>query len=230
MFFGASLLEAVKRRFGGSPRGAALPLAPEAQAPSPSTELRVRASNAQPQSDRDIKPIIDRLRELDSLLNVRWNAEAILLEKGSYTETGKLIPPRYDGRWQVIRDLPRGEESHDGKPYTVICTVTEPHREGGILFMVKDGPYAPIGEWLLEYMHAADAANVRAFSELRDRLWRQHEAIEDREAQIDEAEAREGLDRVHHKANFAGGQGNWQGKGADFGEMAARSKSPLIIP
>lgn len=231
MFHGANMLEAVKRRFGVKPRGAVLPLDTETQAPSPS-KVRVRGSNAQPQSDRDIKPIIDTLREMDPLLNVRWNPEAILLEKGFYTGSGQLVPPVYEGRWQVIRDLPRGEESHDGKPYLVIVTVTQPARDPqyGHLLMVKDGAYAPVGQWLIEYMRAADAANVRAFTELRERMWKQHDQIEERAAQIDEGEAREGLDRVHFKANYAGGQGNWSGKGADFGEMENKAKSPLIIP
>lgn len=225
MFSGASLLDAVKRRFGVPPRGAAAPLAVEAQAPS-KAPLRVRASRGQPQSDREIQPVIEQLRgNLDQLLNIVWNAQAILIAKGSYTETGKLVPPVYEGRWQVIRALPRNEQTPD-RQHTVICTLTEPQRQDGLLFMEKNGPYAPVGDWVLELMRAADAQNVRAFTERREKLWRQHNLLEEEEGKINEDEAREGLDRVHFKANYAGGVGNWS-KGADFGEV---SKSPLIIP
>lgn len=207
-----SALEAVKRRFGGSPRGAATPFVVEAQAPSPlpSARLDVRASHVQPQSDREIYPIVERIRQIDPLLSIRWNAQARILNPGSYSETGKLIPPEYEGRWIVTRQLARDEQRHyDGREYIVICEVTEPKREGSIIYMERGGAYAPIGEWLVEYLHAADSTNRRQFEELRRRIWAQNEAVEEREQAIDEAAAREGLNRAQFKANYAGGVGNW---------------------
>lgn len=209
MFFD-SALQAVRRRFGGEPRGAAAPLAVEAQAPSPTPVIHVRASNVQPQSDREIQPIVEALQQMDPLLGIRWNPEARLLKPGSYSETGKLIAPEYEGRWNVTRQIPRDDRRHyEGREYIVICEVTEPKREQGVLYMERGGAYAPIGEWLLEYMRAADAANVRIFEDMRKKVWAQHDRTDEQEGELDEAMAREGLNRAQFKANYAGRVGNW---------------------
>ncbi len=153
---------------------------------------------------------------MDRKLDVIWDEKAVMIATGSYSELGKLIPPTYDGRWKVIRHNTENLHPERGD-YAVLCTVTEYARKDGILFLIHDGGYAPVDDRLLELMRSADAQNVRAYEELRRRLWAQHDKMEADADAINEGEAREGLDRVHFKANYAGGVGNYQGKGADFG-------------
>jgi hypothetical protein len=191
--------------------------------------MRVRGSHGAPQSKEEIRPIIESIQTIDRLLDIIWNPQAVLLEKGRYSEIGKLIPPIYDGRWQVIRHQTENFHPERGD-YAVICTLTTPERHDGILCLTHDGPYAPVGEWVIELMRSADAQNVRQFEAIRNKLWRQHDLMEEREADINEAEAREGLDRVHFDANYAGGVGNWQGKGADFADSPKKAGSLIVQP
>lgn len=182
-----------------------------------------------PQSDEEIRPIVEGLKQLDQLLDVRWNPEAIIVAKGSYSALGKRVNPVYDGRWDVIRyDSPTHGHAgvHPDRGFTVICTVTEPKRENGILFMVplrEGGRYAPLGDWLLEFMRQSDAQNVNAFTALRQKLWAESDRAERAEDAINEGAVREALDHNHFHANYAGGVGNWQGKGADWKDMAAKA-------
>lgn len=180
----------------------------------------------QPQSDEEIRPYIEELKRLDPLLDVRWNPESVMLTKGSYSELGKAIRPTYDGRWEVIR-YQTASWRGDDRPFVVICTVTEFGREGGILFMIKGGAYAPIGDWLLELMRSADSANVEQFTKLREKIWAQHDAADRAHDEIDEGAMREALDHQAFRQNFAGGVGRYHGKGADF---SGGSQSRLLIP
>lgn len=202
---------------------------PEAPSSTPTAPRgivsQVRASHGPPQSQEEVGRIVRELRLMDPLLDILWNPKAILVEKGSYTETGKLIPPIFDGRWEVIRHQTENMHPERGD-YAVICQLSQPARQDGLLYITKDGPYAPVGEWVLELMRSADAANVARFKAIRDKLWAQHDKLESDADKINESEAREGLDRVHFDANYAGGVGNWQGKGADFAAMAP--STPLI--
>lgn len=182
--------------------------------------------NAQPQSDREIRPIVEALRAMDEKLDLVWNPKQHMLTPGSYSETGKLIPPEYDGRWNVIRHQTENLHPERGD-YAVICVLSEPRRQDGILYLTKDGPYAPVGEWVLELMRSADAQNQRTFKALRHKLWAQHDQLHENDAKINEAEAREGLDRVLHKVNYAGGVGKYAGKGADF---SGPQQSLIITP
>lgn len=178
----------------------------------------------QPQSDDEIQPVIEALRRLDPLLSVRWNPKAVLLTTGSYTALGKATDPTYDGRWEVIR-FETATKMRDDRDWALICTVTAPVEYGGTRCMVDVGAYAPIGAWLVEFMHAADAANAKAFAALRDRIHAEDDRRELAKDSFDDAAGRNALDRVHFDAVYAGGVGNWMGRGADFG-----SPSPLILP
>lgn len=191
-----------------------------------------------PQSDDEIRPIVAALREMDPLLDVRWNPKARVIEKGRYTVLGKRIDPIYEGLWMVIRyDDPRQGHTgfHPDAGFTRICWVTEPVRKDGVLAMIAyrdGGQYAPVGEWLLEVMRSADARNVETFRKIREKLWAQNDAVELAAEKIDEAMAREGLDHAHFVANYTGGVGNWQGRGADFAAMeaqAGKGKKSLIL-
>lgn len=130
----------------------------------------------QPQSDEAIRPIVDELKRLDSLVDVRWNPTAVLVKRGDYTVLGKRTDAEYDGRWQVIRyDTPG---IHD-RNYVVLVTVTQPVRIGKrqILMMQSKGPYAPIEHWLIEYMQTWDAAQ-RRFAENMASMWADHDQAE----------------------------------------------------
>jgi hypothetical protein len=176
----------------------------------------------QPQSDDEIRWVVEELQRLDPLLDIRWDPKHVLVETGSYSAIGKRVDATYDGRWQVIRHQPSELNDRD---YVVICTLTEPQREGGLLVLVKDGPYAPVGEWVLELMRSADAQNVEQFRKIREKLWAQSDAAEASRGRSDEGGLRDAFDRNAFNQNYAGGRGRWHGQGADF-DATGRMLSP----
>ena len=167
-----------------------------------------------PQGDNEIAPVLSALRLIDPLLSVIWNPKAVMVGKGSYTALGVATPPAYDGRWQVIR-----YDTHHWSPtrdYCLICTVTETIVVDGIRCLVAGGKYAPVGPWLVEFMQAADAQNVRTMTALRKKLWAQDDALDNADESESDAMFIDALDKTHFDAAYAGGVGNWQGKGMDF--------------
>lgn len=100
-----------------------------------------------PQSPADVRPVEQALQQLDALLTIRWNPHAYLCTPGSYDVYGHLIPARYDGRWQVVRN---GE---------VVYT------------LAWDGEgqkaYRPVGWWLVDFMRQWDAANRNVLAEIQ---------------------------------------------------------------
>jgi hypothetical protein len=178
----------------------------------------------QPQSDEEIRPIVEALKQMDERLDVRWNAKAVLTQPGSYSALGKHTPPEYDGRWEII--LHNAESKlHDDRDYAVLCTICEPSREGGMLHLVHGGPYAPIGEWVIELMRSADAQNSEQYRKLRDKLWAQHDAVDAAHDEIDEGAVRAAIDHQAFQQNYAGGVGRFHGRGADFG-----ASGRIIVP
>lgn len=207
-----ALMRRVARWFGWKPEP------PRSAVSAPHIDIAPRASHTQPQSDRDIRPIIEALQQIDPKLNIVWSPQHHIIEKGSYSPLGKLTPPTYDGRWLVIRHETENFHPERGD-FAVICVLSAPQRQDGILFITKDGPYAPVGEWVVELMRSADAQNVKMYAALRKKLWAQSDAVDDADGRINEAEAREGLDRVLHTTNFEGGRGKYPGQGADFAPL-----------
>lgn len=98
-----------------------------------------------PQGDADVRPVETALRQLDDRLRIVWNPQAYLICPGSFDATGKNIPARYDGRWQVI--ILNG----DPQP-PVVYTLAE---EGA-----GRKAYRPVGDWLVPFMQRWDAQNV----------------------------------------------------------------------
>lgn len=173
----------------------------------------------QPQSQDEVEPVVRALQGIDHLLDVVWNPKAQMIAPGAYSALGVATPPSYDGRWQVIRYDTHNwhnERTINGRQYCVIVTVTETYDADGIRCMVKNGAYAPIGPWLIDYMHAADAQNVKAMTAIREKLWGQDDALEAADDAESDAMFRDALDKTHFDAVHAGGVGNWQGKGMDF--------------
>lgn len=185
----------------------------------------------QPQSSEDIRPFVEQLNRIDPLLEIVWDPKARVVVTGSYSVTGKRIDPVYDGRWRVIRyDSPEYGHAgfHPERGFTVVCEVTEYGEQDGVLFMIVDGAFAPIDQRIVSLLRAADTWNTEQFKQHREKLWRQNDALEASENDIDEGMAIAGLDHAHFVANFAGGVGNWQGKGADFKAMEARATKAAV--
>ena len=150
----------------------------------------------QPQSDDDIRWVIEELQRLDHLLDVRWNEKAVIVKRGDYSVLGKNTPHEYDGLWEVIRYETPGLTD---RPFVVLFQVTQPVRVGRrqILMMESKGPYAPIESWLIEYMQTWDAAQ-RCFAESMNEAWRAHEEAENLDAIInDRAAHQEAAEKVY---------------------------------
>lgn len=114
-----------------------------------------------PQSREDVDRIERQLQALDAGLTIRWNPRARVVRVGRYDCYGHLIPPEYEGRWEIWRHALDGQEQR-------IWVVTEQDS--------SDGEYRPIDDRLVTDMRQWDAANVHAFEDLRKRLWAEHDA------------------------------------------------------
>lgn len=169
----------------------------------------------QPQTDDEIRPVVEQLQLLDARLDVQWNPQAVLRKAGAYTALGKNVPAEYDGRWEVIlRD--RATALTD-REYVVLCVVTKAERYGRrqVLIMEKDGPYAPVGEWLVEYMRTWDAAQKRQLEENQKVLDREDELANSAAEHIaDRAAHQEAAERVYRKV---AGE-HWIGRGFGKGK------------
>lgn len=101
------------------------------------------------------------LRLLWPELRLTWNPVALLVSPGCFDAFGLPVPPRYDGRWQVVvKGRLDGED-------TVVHTL------GAESNNLK--PYRAPGPWLIQYMREWDSAN-RAFVESMQRMYAEAEA------------------------------------------------------
>jgi len=146
----------------------------------------------QPQSDAEIAPIVARLRELDPLLSIRWNPTSRMVQPPHFDATGKPYAPKYEGRWEVMR-----EQGHGLEPGIVYVV-----RFDGSAGLTNDGrpvddTYRPVGWWLVEYMQRWDAAQ-RHFLEERARAWKEHEEAEAAAIAMDDAANQEFMDKFYH--------------------------------
>ncbi len=165
----------------------------------------------QPQSDDEIKPVVEALRRLDPLLDVIWNPKARILAPGHYTSLGQRTDPTYEGLFQVVRYNTPG--LHD-RNYVVLANVTKPTRFGkrNVLMMERDSGYAPVGEWLVEYMQTWDAAQRHLADSLQS-VDEENEKRQSAAAEIDGGGAhQEALEKVYHKAAGSYWMGGAQGK------------------
>lgn len=167
----------------------------------------------QPQSQVEVGPVVQALKRLDHRLDIIWNPRARIIQSARFDVHGRSLPAQYDGRWEVvIRETDIG--LHKDRDYSVIYQVREP---------ITDA-YKPVGMWLVEFMQKWDSQQSH-FRALMDKAWAEHEKA-DEDAGIDDAAIRDQVDRIHFAGNYAGGQGNWMGKGADFASMAKAAMSP----
>lgn len=165
--------------------------------------------------------MVEALRRLDPLLDVVWNPTAYLDRHGTFDVTGRgTTPPEYAARWQVIR-RDKKASLHDDRDYTLVCTVTELDRSGKYPVMLSRGGYAPLGEWLVDYMRLWDAAQ----STLADRLAHLHAEHEKIDALTDDSALHQEAAEVIYRRY--GGE-YWMGRGMGPGTAtrATRESSP----
>lgn len=163
---------------------------------------------AAPQSWHEVKPFEDELRRLDDRLRIAWNPKAIVTKPGSFDVMGSVVPPEYAGRWEVILpDDPFRSQTY--RAWTLVCRVTQPVevKAAGMTMpaMADRGPYAPIGQWLVDFLKAADRHN-------RDELRKRQEQMDRMNAAQDAAAETAGMDaaadvlsREWHTGTKAGG-------------------------
>lgn len=132
-----------------------------------------------PQSDVEVRPVVDALQRIDPRLDVLWNARAFVEQRFGFDALGRAIAPTYAGRWQVVL-WDTSAKTAEWRAYTLVCTVTAPATDAppGVHALTHEGPYAPVGPWLVEHIHAIDRANaasVRDISAKLDAAWEKHE-------------------------------------------------------
>lgn len=136
----------------------------------------------QPQSDFEVRPVEQALRFLDDQLRIVWNPSCYLSRPGHIDVNGKVSPPLFDGRWQVIRL----NGMIDPNP-TVIWTWGSE--------LGPERPYRPVDYSLVEFMKQWDASNrevIESHLALRE--------AEERERKYQEAQSNEGVIETLHRA------------------------------
>lgn len=164
-----------------------------------------------PQSDDEVNEVVEALRRLDPLLDVIWNPKARISKPAQYSVLGHRVDAEYEALWQVIR-YQTATKLHDERDYTVILSVTELDRSGRYPIMKADGPYMPVGPWLVEYMQLWDAAQ-RAFADAMDQQWREHEKID--ALTHDQAAHQEAAEKVYREHGSEYWMGGAQGRGSE---------------
>lgn len=180
----------------------------------------------QPQSDDDVRPVVEALRRLDPLLDVIWNPKAFIERTGTFSATGKALrEPEYGARWQVIR-RDKAASLHDEREYTLIVTVCACDWSGKYPRMLDKGAYAPLGDWLVRYMRQWDAAQSHLADQMA-RMWAEHEKVD--ALSDDTAAHQEGAERIYRKFGGEYWMGGAQGRAnpvtaaALFGESSRGS-------
>lgn len=120
---------------------------------------------AAPQSWAEVEPHETALRQLDDRLRIAWEPQAVMVGRGTYDANGHLIAPKYEGRWKVIK-LGDPHRTAMWREDALVTYVTTPVVIGSgtekVHAMTADGPYMPIGEWLVEHLRSWDRANREA--------------------------------------------------------------------
>jgi hypothetical protein len=120
-----------------------------------------------PQSDDEVRPVVAALQRIDPRLDVLWNPRCVLTRTGGYDAEGRLVAPTYEGRWQVILH-DRAIQTATWRDHVLVCTVTPPAADApaGVPALTHNGPYAPLGEWLVEHLRAIDQANAASMAKI----------------------------------------------------------------
>lgn len=180
-----------------------------------------------PQGRDEVQRIVDLLRRAvsDDSLDIQWEPRAVLVSRGRYDAMGKMIDPVYRGLWEIRRSRDPSQTA-GWRDWRRVCFITEPEVHKDLTMMYSDGAYAPVGEWVVDFMRQCDAANA---DRLRDVMRTQRRL--DAELEKDQANAAEDedwqlLDEVYFDSAYAGGSGQYYGRGADFAESSPVLETP----
>ena len=120
---------------------------------------------AAPQSWAEVGPVEAALRLLDDGLRIVWEPRAVMVKRGNYDANGRIVNPTYEGRWKIVKV---GDPNRTAlwREDALVTYVTTPVTIGGgdrkVHAMTADGPYAPVGDWVVEHMRSWDRANREA--------------------------------------------------------------------
>lgn len=162
-----------------------------------------------PQSRDEVDVIERELQRMDARLAIQWEPRAIMVKRGGYDAMGKVINPVYDGRWKVVV---RGDPNRTAmwREDSLVTYVTAPQTMGSgarkVHLMTADGPYAPIGWWLVEHMRSWDRANREMIdAHLREQLDAENDRVDRETLAAGEAGEAEALDRMFFDGTMRGG-------------------------
>jgi len=180
----------------------------------------------QPQSQEQVQPVVDALRRLDPLLDIRWNPQALIMRHGQYDVNGRPLPAIYDGRWEVVRyDTPHvggamfaGQRQGHDAPCAVIYQVRG-----------EQECYKPIGLWLIDFMQQWDSQQAHFRDEL-ERMRLEDEREQEAALAIDEGAVEEIVHGLAFASKHEGGRSVWYGGGFDPAELGQRARNAMAPP
>lgn len=157
-----------------------------------------------PQSDAELLPFIQALQGLDARLDIIWNPRAVMEKRGGFDASGRVLDPQWGGRWEVIlHDV--SAKTANWRAHTRVCLVTEPVTVAtGLQAMQADGAYAPVGDWLVEFIRAADQWNQEKLRHLGGQLDVLNETLERNRFQAALDAAADKSRRLYHAGTARG--------------------------
>lgn len=161
--------------------------------------------SAAPQSPDEVASVVAALRAIDPRFDIAWNPTAVCTDQGQFDAYGLVSGRKFRGLWQ-LRILTEHGATSDKRNYHIVCHVTAPVRHPGLpAAMQEDGPYAPVGEWLIEFMRAADYANRQGLNALLDKVEAKNTRVErDQDQPLEELQM-ESLSKHYFKKTMEGG-------------------------
>lgn len=162
-------------------------------------------AGAAPQSGADVETVVRELRLLDARLGVRWEPKAVMVSRGSYGVLGEVVDPVYRGLWEVVLD-DKAFSTADWRGWTRVCLVTRPTRLAeGLHAMPQDGEYAPLGQWLVEFLREADRHNQDEARRRSERLDVYNERFDRRAMDAGDDATEEAASKQYHAGTAAAG-------------------------
>jgi hypothetical protein len=158
-----------------------------------------------PQGEADVRPVVDAMQQrIDPLLDIRWEPRAVMVKRGGYDPMGKVSAPVYDGRWEIVHyDI--SVKTAEWRAHTRICFVTERVEvAAGLWAMSADGPYAPVGMWLVDFLMQADKHNQEGARKLRARLDAMNDTADQKAIDADDAAIEEAAGRQYFAGTMRG--------------------------
>lgn len=182
-----------------------------------------------PQGRDEVQRVVDLLRLAvnDDHLDIGWEPKAILVRRGRYDARGRMIDPVYDGRWE-IRRFHDETRTAGWRAWRRICFITEPEEHKGMKMMYADGAYAPVGEWVVDFMRQCDAANTARMADARRTLDLLDAELDKDIENANVDEDTQLLDEIYFDSTYSGGSGQYKGRGADFAETTPETPASTL--